>query len=379
MGFFEDVGNFFSAVGDAIAGGAEAAGEVVETGANAAGEFVADIIETGGNALQDGLNALGDWAGGIPFVGGLLEGTAAWLGGIIAGATNFIGAVVKAITGIIGGVIGGLIKVIGGLITFHWDLVLQGLIDMATTILGALIAIGGTLLSLGQRLVPFINQDRALTKEEKDILRLVFKRSLALYNIRIKSNSGAPTSHFTLNNTIYSNVPDLDIPQHTLVHECVHVWQYQNLGSRYLAEALGAQWIYGRSAGTCVAGDAYDWIGEVNRGNTPWEKFNREAQAQLITEIWTDGTMTNQGMTSTAKGAFFTKESCEAMMAILVAAGPTQPSPCDEEFIASALPEVLPDGTFIHCPRDGNDYTGLAIDAVRKLQGAWNFRVSQII
>ena len=35
--------------------------------------------------------------------------------------------------GLVGGLVGGLIKVIGGLITFHWDLVLRGFVDILSS------------------------------------------------------------------------------------------------------------------------------------------------------------------------------------------------------------------------------------------------------
>jgi len=50
-----------------------------------------------------------------------------------------------------------------------------------------------------------------------------------------------------------------------LVHECVHVWQYQNIGSRYTMDALGAQAVYGAGA--------YDWEAELARGNSDWNDF----------------------------------------------------------------------------------------------------------
>lgn len=380
MGLFEDVGNFLSDVGDAVADGAEAVGDGVETVVNAVGEFASDIVETAGNGIQDGFNAVGNFLGQIPFIGGFIKGFDAWLGAIIAGVTNFIGAVLKGITGIIGGILGGLVKIIGGLITFHWDVLLEGLLDIWNGIAGVVVSILGTLLSLLHRLLPFINQDRPLTKEEKSILGELYQRSLALYNIRIKSTSGMVQTTFTLNNTIYTNAPNLALTIETLVHESVHVWQYQTFGSCYLSEAIGAQWIYGRSTTTpCVPGEAYDWIAELNRGTTDWLDFNREAQAQLIEEVWIDGTLTSLGTTETGRGAFFKKENCEAMIALLVAAGPLQPASCSEVFVASDIPQTDARGIPLHCPRDGKDYTPLANDAKIKIRAPWNFRLSQVI
>ncbi len=359
MGWFEDLGN-------AVADGFEAVGDAVESAVNAVAEAVTDVVETAGNALQDGYNALGGWLSGIPIIGGALQGFCTWLGGVVAGIFNVYGAIIKGVLGIVGGMIGGTIKVIGGILTLHGGLIVEGFIDMGSSIAGAVIAVGGTLISVGQRLIPFINQDRALTKDEYATLHQVFRGSLALYNIRIKSNNGVGGT-YTLDNTIYTNIPDLAIPMYILVHECVHVWQYQNRGTRYLAEALGAQAVYGRDPnGRCISGDAYDWIGELNRGNTNWEDFNMEAAAELIEEIWTDGSIvinevgTTNRITETGNGAFYKK-------------------PLDPEDLHFSLTETFVASTSgaNHCPRDGADHTDLAISAVKSLRGRWNFRLSQ--
>jgi len=381
MAFWDDVSNFVSDVADAVASGAEAVGDAVNAVVNAVGDVVADVVETVGNGIQDGLNAIGSFLGGIPFIGGFLSGTMSWLGGIVAGVFNFVGAVVKAVTGIIGGVIGGLIKVIGGILTLHGALILEGLADIGGSIAGAVVSILGTFASLLQRIIPFINSDRALTEAEKAALKSVFRNSLALYNIRIKSNNGAGGT-FTLDNTIYTNIPNLAIPLHTIVHECTHVWQYQNLGSTYLGKALGAQLIFGRDpADPCKSGNAYDWIGELNRGTTKWERFNMEAAAQLIEEIWTDGSVTTNevGTTNntleTGNGAFYKK--------------PLDPEDLHfkltEVFIADSTPPSEPDPldstttVLVHCARDGNDHTQLAIDSVKTMRGWGNFRVSRFL
>ena len=381
MGFFEDVGGFFSSAANAVAGAVEKAADAVKSFVNAVGDAVSDVVETIGNGIQDGMNALGTVLSGIPFIGGFLSGALAWMGGIVAGIFNLYGAIVKAVFGIIGGVLGGLMKIIGGILTLHGSLILDGFIDIGSSIAGAFISIVGTFASLIQRVIPFINNDRALTKEEKIALANVFRHSLALYNIRLKSNNGAGGT-FTLDNTIYTNIPNLMVPLDTLVHECVHVWQYQNLGSRYLADALGAQAVYGRDPeDPCKPGSAYDWLGELDRGKSLWEDFNLEAQAQLVQEIWLDGTITTNmvGVTNntveTGNGAFYKK--------------PLDPENLDlelkENFIASNNPQIAPDprdqsqNILLHCPRDGKDYTQLAIDSVKTMRGRWNFRLSKLI
>jgi hypothetical protein len=94
---------------------------------------------------------------------------------------------------------------------------------------------------------------------------------------------GASKRPFTLGGVIYL---ERDDDPATLVHECVHVWQYQHLGSRYAAEALSAQ--------ARVKPSAYRWTDELGRGRAHWRDFNREAQAQLIEDMAKDGYFTSR-------------------------------------------------------------------------------------
>lgn len=354
MSWWDDVGN-------AISSAAEAVGNVVEDVVNAVSDAVTDVVETVGNAVEDAANAIGGALSGIPVVGGFLGGFFAWVGGIVAGITNFVGSVIKGVLGIVGGVIGGLIKVvggaIGGLFSGNWSTALEGLIDIASSIAGAILSILGTFASLVQRIIFCQNNERKLTKAEIDMLRIVFQNSISLYDIRlIEGWSGifgtTTNGAFTLNNTIYLNQTNLATNPEVLVHECVHVWQYQNHGNRYIGDALGAQAVYGR---TGTSGDAYDWSAELARGKTDWNEFNAEAQAQLINEIWTDGTLVTGGVVDRSNGAFYRKQDCESS---------NGPGVCVETFQAS---------------RDSTDHTPLAINAVKELRGYWNFRLSHFI
>ena len=154
------------------------------------------------------------------------------------------------------------------------------------------------------------------------------------------------------------------------------------LGYRYLIDALGAQTIYGRDPNNaCRPGNAYDWIAELNRGTTRWEYFNKEAAAQLIGEIWTDGSLTTTPLGTTAStvdtslGAFYKKPLDPEDLNFVL----------EEQFIAADNPPAVPNpfyptkSVLIHCARDGKDYTKLAIASVAKMRSAWNFRPSRLI
>ena len=57
-----------------------------------------------------------------------------------------------------------------------------------------------------------------------------------------------------------------------LVHELTHVWQYCQLGPRYLVDALQAQAEYGHAAYDIETGLAECW---------PWDRFNLEQQGDV--------------------------------------------------------------------------------------------------
>ena len=345
MSWLKDIGNAVSSAADVVA-------EVITTVVNALGDFVADGFETTGNAVQDGFNVIGTRISGIQDVGALLKGVLAWMGGIIAGATNLAGGILKTTFGVVSGALGGLIRIIGGIFCLNWPLILKGLIDIGSGIAGGIIVILGTLISLIQRIIFCQNNERPLSRMEKVMLRQVFHHSVSLYKIRIIqgwsglygiTNDGA----FTLGNTIYSNQTNLAKEPYTLVHECTHVWQYQNLGPRYTSDALGAQVIYGRN---WSRHDAYNWMDEIDRGNTLWEDFNKEAAAQFIQDVWKVGTMSplligfNDG-----NGTFY-----EA----------------GEGFASASV------GKFVF---EGIDFCKLAIGSVKKLRKAFNIRLSRFI
>jgi hypothetical protein len=80
----------------------------------------------------------------------------------------------------------------------------------------------------------FATDIRPLTQREKDVAQPVFRQSVDLERVRVATTAvlAAPT---TLANTIRVNGPMTD---DTLVHELMHVWQYQTSGLRYVSCAL---------------------------------------------------------------------------------------------------------------------------------------------
>lgn len=282
MGLWGDVKD---AVGDA--------GDAVEDFANDVGDSVGNFFETIGNGISDGLGWLGEQLG--------LGGFFTWLGGIFKGLFSFIASVIKAAFGLLGAFIGGLIKIVGGILTFQWSLVLEGLLNIGAAIAGTVIVVIGKFIAWVQAIVFLQGLERPLTRQEEEDLRRVFRDSLNYYVIRIVEDHAGifdvNPDPFTLGNTVYtkSSTFGMDL----LVHETVHVWQYQQTGNRYTAEAIGAQWF---------VEEAYDWEREItNRNKTDWTEFNNEAQAEFFEDVWDLGELQDDtGATvQTGNGAFF--------------------------------------------------------------------------
>lgn len=304
MGFWNDVQDF-----------AEDAGDWIESGANAVGDAVGSAVESAGDAIADGLDWVGDQIGGDIFFD--------WLGQIIKGGFTLAGVTIKAGFNLFGTSLGGAIKLIGGffsgIFTGDWDVFHDGWKEIVGSIFGSFILIGGKTLAWIQSIAPGFNTERPLSKEEKSKLRHVFKDSLNYYVIRIVEKRsgifsipqwfGEDPRPFVLGNTIYLNGlklsdsdlgdPELQLSSAEFVHEGLHVWQYQNIGVRYSAEALGAQ---------AFVPDEYEWEREIEtRGKNNWEDFNWEAQGEFFEDVWIEGELRDQaGNTPTeGDGVFF--------------------------------------------------------------------------
>lgn len=149
-----------------------------------------------------------------------------------------------------------------------------GLVLLATDLL-PLAWLYGTLLDLIKR------KSRPLTVEELEVAGKVFGAAIPLHLITVDPQSRlvrqgmgtAYVSFFTIN---YWNM----LPGHILVHELVHIWQYERYGSVYISEALWAQhW-----------GGGYDYGGleelRMYSDGAGLEAFNFEQQADIIEDYF---------------------------------------------------------------------------------------------
>lgn len=135
---------------------------------------------------------------------------------------------------------------------------------------------------------------RKLTPGEISASLMVHPPGMIPYNlIRVDENSIISSlggsSAVTTMHIIHSPVGG--ILTSTMVHELTHVAQYENVGSVYMAEAIHAQQVYGRTGGGLGSGEAYDYtrMGSLVAQRAAGRKYkdlNREAQAQLVQDYY---------------------------------------------------------------------------------------------
>lgn len=138
---------------------------------------------------------------------------------------------------------------------------------------------------------------RPLTREEVEYVRPIFEGSLKYSRVRITRDSlmstGAPkvigstvhlhgrwgVDHFQRSPSGGWSSELTEAGRRTLVHELVHVWQYQNGGLAYIADSLMAQLKAALRSGS--RSGAYIWR-NAHRAGLPWSAWNPEQQAALV-------------------------------------------------------------------------------------------------
>jgi len=282
--------------------------DAAQDAANAIGEIVSDLVETLGRALEDAASLARD----RPVVRDAL----AWVGAVLSHALDLASANIKGLFGLVGGVLGGLVRLLGGVLSLNGSHIRAGLVDMASSLAGALILVVAKAASLVQAILLVEARQRRLSAREMRLLRRVFGNSVAYYNVRLVEGRaglfGLNDRPFALGNTIYLKGRNVASEPDLLVHECTHVWQYQRIGARYTSDALGAQWL---------VDDVYNWEKEIARGNEGWTRFNMEAQASFLQDAYTWGELIRDGVVvGRGGGVFFDADGQSSVGRLIVRA-----------------------------------------------------------
>lgn len=276
------------------------AAKKVKKAVNKAAEKVADAIETAGNKVEEAANKLGnDIRDNVPIIGPALGAVVRWAGAVVSGVADLAGAAVKAVGSAVGGLLAGSLLILGGMIK-------DGILTVLSGSVGGALLVLGKFVSLIQIAFGAESRKRRLTEKEAEMLRNIFRDSVALFNIRIiEGNSGVfdfNDRRFTMCNTIYMKHTPAAEWDSTLVHETTHVWQYQNVGSSYSSDALGAQLYYEYVKDK----SAYAWWdATVNNVSTVWEEWNREAAAQFVENLYNCGEASTLGQSWERGGGRF--------------------------------------------------------------------------
>ncbi len=331
----------------AIAAIVDAFADVVDAILTAVVEFASDLIEMIGH----GLGAFFRWLADYAEEGDHGNNAAAlrWIGNVIESAFGLAATAVKAVGSFAIDLITGAIRIAGGILSLNGKLLLEGLDDIVSGFVGAVAIIFLKFVELLQTIVPVEQPGRPLTPAERDMLRRIYRHSLSLGAIRVNDRTSGffsvNPSPFTLGNTIFlkgENVDPADPAGNplVLVHESVHVWQYQHEGSSYIGRALG------NAAFEPATNTNGGWLVDIAAGRLRWTDFGKEAQAWFVEDVFTVGQLTSGSATASGHGVFFDADG-EGNIG---------------SFVWSSV-----------------DHTALANDAVVAIRRRVNFRLSQFL
>lgn len=123
---------------------------------------------------------------------------------------------------------------------------------------------------------------RSLVDTERHVLARIFGASLDPAPVRLREGIGGLLNvsrrAFVIENTLYLPREALPLRRHLLVHEAVHVWQFQHGGHAYIGDSVHAQ----------LFGDGYELEKGLLQGRA-WAALNAEQQATLIEASFSQG------------------------------------------------------------------------------------------
>ena len=188
--------------------------------------------------------------------------------------------------------------------------------ELIYSIIGTIIYYSLMLVDAVQTLLGVQARKRPLTARERAILLRVFGHSLDYDRIRVAAGKAGLFSAlntrsrpFVIGFNIYMLKP---FSSGTLVHECVHVWQYQHGGTRYIGNSIIHQ-LYGRFIDKRY--DPYCWEEPLQACGGDWQALpSVEAQAQFIQDVFELGKFRHSNPARAAEkgeGAFFSETTAD--------------------------------------------------------------------
>ncbi|MCB0568857.1 MAG: hypothetical protein KDC66_03800 [Phaeodactylibacter sp.] len=139
------------------------------------------------------------------------------------------------------------------------------------------------LSELYETLMDFVKfNSRPLAAREKQLARAIFGRSVNYERVRIDERAFAGPRQFRLCYVSFYHINAWGpMPDALLVHELVHVWQYQRMGIVYIPRALHARYSpegynYGGAEGLQAA---------LSAGRS-FHDFNLEQQADIVADYF---------------------------------------------------------------------------------------------
>jgi hypothetical protein len=211
-----------------------------------------------------------------------------------------------------------LVTVVVGVVALVFGnakILLQALKDLWTQVKDAFYSTIGAVIFAALRVVDLVQAafrlqpaKRRLTSREREILWPIFRNSLNYSAIElVVGPAGILTKFgraFTMGFTIY--LPSYS--EETLVHECVHAWQFQFSGFRYIGNSALLQL---DSLAFSRSYQPYRWRPRIDAGDSWYTLGSVEAQAQFIEDVYADGIFDFTDLErpdDTSPGAFFRED-----------------------------------------------------------------------
>jgi hypothetical protein len=163
-----------------------------------------------------------------------------------------------------------------------WELIKDG----TYAVIGLVIFVALRIVDLVQSALGIQPGKRHLTERERSILMPIFRNSLNYNAIElVVGPAGILTTSgraFTMGFTIY--LPSYS--EQTLVHECVHTWQFEFRGFQYIGNSALNQldsMVFNKGY------RPYDWQTRLDAGDTWYTIKSVEAQAKFIEDVYASG------------------------------------------------------------------------------------------